>query len=816
MENVELIANIFISLYSYEKDICKINFMKDNNGKFFYFLNKDWVDNVKNYLCFNTIKNDIKNKKINENNLRKDKKYKDLIKAKVTSKIKNKFPENLMDEKIINSSFLKYENKSQKISTFYYSECSIIQQKYFKPLHNLFKKNNIKFKCNKTIFWKDTIIIEINYCTFEVFKKDKDLFLTPHFLLLFKKSDFYFDKFLYYESLENFLVKENIEPKNVKNDKNVIIYNLSKDSTKNLGKLIDLSKSFKINEMNINQSLPSFEVNQKKMLEKFAQDNYELKQTIEANKNMMVESINKNNALEKKLKEKDIIINNIKNQYENQINQKNQEIQQLNQKYNQKLNEKDILINNLKNQYENQLNQKNQEIQQLKTTINQNQNNNFNQNQINNPNPNQINQNLVNINQINQYQMIVPIQPQKPKQKYIILPTFTKIPKKGLVNIGSTCYMNATLQCFSQTAALTDYFLNPKHKEIIVKGKFNYNPSGMRLAKEYYDVVTNLWDINGIKYYEPKNFKKVLGTLNTLFEKMEASDAKDMIVFFLEQIHKEINLVKLPAVNDQNIPLNQYNRDSMLNHFVNEFSNTNKSIISDHFFIITETTQKCQNCKNHNVPNYICYNYNIQNVFIFPLEEIRKFRDNRLMNMMMGFMPQMGMGMMQNMNFNMMMPMMMQNMGMNNIVSMDDCFEFNQKEDLMQGENCIYCNLCNQNSESLYGNKILTLPNILIMILNRGKDNMYNVNLNITPEIDLTKFVLNANEQYLYSIYGVITHKGPSGQAGHFIASCKSPIDGKWYQYNDAIVNDIVDFNKEVLNTPTPYILFYERKENNQ
>ena len=816
MENVELIADIFISLYSYEKDIPKNNFMKDNNGKFFYFLNKDWVDNVKNYLCFNTIKNDIKNKKINENNLRKDKKYKDLIKAKVTSKIKNKFPENLMDEKIINPSFLKYENKSQKISTFYYSECSIIQQKYFKPLHNLFKKNNIKFKCNKTIFWKDTIIIEINYCTFEVFKKDKDLFLTPHFLLLFKKSDFYFDKFLYYESLENFLVKENIEPKNVKNDKNVIIYNLSKDSTKNLGKLIDLSKSFKINEMNINKSLPSFEVNQKKMLEKYAQENYELKQSIEANKNMMVESINKNNNLEKKLKEKDIIINNITNKYENQINQKNQEIQQLNQKYNQKLNEKDILINNLKNQYENLINQKNQEIQQLKTTINQNQNNNFNQNQINNPNPNQINQNLVNINQINQYQMIVPVQPQKPKQKYIILPTIKQTPKKGLVNIGSTCYMNATLQCFSQTAALTDYFLNPKHKDIIVKGKFNYNPSGMRLAKEYYDVVTNLWNINGIKYYEPKNFKKVLGTLNTLFEKMEASDAKDMIVFFLEQIHKEINLVKLPVVNDQNIPLNQYNRDSMLNHFVNEFSNTNKSIISDHFFIITETTQKCQNCKNHNVPNYICYNYNIQNVFIFPLEEIRKFRDNRLMNMMMGFMPQMGMGMMQNMNFNMMMPMMMQNMGMNNIVSMDDCFEFNQKEDLMQGENCIYCNLCNQNSESLYGNKILTLPNILIMILNRGKDNMYNVNLNITPEIDLTKFVLNANEQYVYSIYGVITHKGPSGQAGHFIASCKSPIDGNWYQYNDAIVNDIVDFNKEVLNTPTPYILFYERKENNQ
>ena len=418
------------------------------------------------------------------------------------------------------------------------------------------------------------------------------------------------------------------------------------------------------------------------------------------------------------------------------------------------------------------------------------------------------------INQFNQFQINIPQQPKRSIKKYKILPTYKETPKKGLVNIGSTCYMNATLQCFSQTAPLTDYFLEPTHKNIIVNGPFEINSSGLRLAKEYYNVVTNLWNINGIKYYEPKNFKKVLGTLNTLFEKMEASDAKDMIVFFLEQIHKEINLIKLPVINNQNIPFNQYNRDSMLNHFVNEFKNTNKSIISDNFFIVTETTQKCQNCKNHNVPNYICYNYNIQNVFIFPLEEIRKYRDSQLMNMNMGFMPQMGMGMIPNMNFNMMLPMMMQNMGMNNIVSMDDCFNFNQKEDLMQGENCIYCNLCNQNSESLYGNKILSLPNILIMILNRGKDNMYNVNLNITQEIDLTKFVLNANEKYIYSIYGVITHKGPSGQAGHFIASCKSPIDGKWYQYNDAMVNDIVDFNKEVANSPTPYILFYERKQN--
>ena len=32
----------------------------------------------------------------------------------------------------------------------------------------------------------------------------------------------------------------------------------------------------------------------------------------------------------------------------------------------------------------------------------------------------------------------------------------------GLNNIGATCFMNSTLQCLSQTKALTDYFLQKK------------------------------------------------------------------------------------------------------------------------------------------------------------------------------------------------------------------------------------------------------------------------------------------------------------------------------------------------------------------
>ena len=70
-----------------------------------------------------------------------------------------------------------------------------------------------------------------------------------------------------------------------------------------------------------------------------------------------------------------------------------------------------------------------------------------------------------------------------------------------------------------------------------------------------------------------------------MFVGVGKSDAKDMILFFLEQIHKEINLVQ--PKHPPNFMVNQYNREIMLNYFVNEFKNNYRSIISDNFFIIS-------------------------------------------------------------------------------------------------------------------------------------------------------------------------------------------------------------------------------------
>ena len=62
-----------------------------------------------------------------------------------------------------------------------------------------------------------------------------------------------------------------------------------------------------------------------------------------------------------------------------------------------------------------------------------------------------------------------------------------------------------------------------------------------------------------------------------------------------------------------------------------------------------------------------------------------------------------------------------------------------------------------------------------------------------------------------YELYAVLTHLGSSDMSGHFIAFCYSIIDKVWYKFNDAMVDEVKDFQKEVHDYGEPYILFYQR-----
>jgi len=105
---------------------------------------------------------------------------------------------------------------------------------------------------------------------------------------------------------------------------------------------------------------------------------------------------------------------------------------------------------------------------------------------------------------------------------------------------------------------------------------------------------------------------------------------------------------------------------------------------------------------------------------------------------------------------------------------------------------------------------LITSPNYLIIDLNRGKGRQFNVKINLGEYLDINKFLYLKGKKDIpsfYEIIGIVTNFVPSNMSRHFIAFCKSFVDGKWYKYNDAIVSPS-SFN-EAKNTGVPYILFY-------
>ena len=148
-------------------------------------------------------------------------------------------------------------------------------------------------------------------------------------------------------------------------------------------------------------------------------------------------------------------------------------------------------------------------------------------------------------------------------------------------------------------------------------------------------------------------------------------------------------------------------------------------------------------------------------------------------------------------------------------VTLENCFENDQEVEILSGQNQIFCNNCKRMSDASTGNKMFTSPEVMTIILNRGKGLEFQVEFEYPLFLNIDKYVIDKsqNNNNNYELICVLTHLGPSGMAGHFIAFCKSPNDGKWYCYNDATVTEIDNptENDDGEFESVPYVLFYQR-----
>ena len=299
------------------------------------------------------------------------------------------------------------------------------------------------------------------------------------------------------------------------------------------------------------------------------------------------------------------------------------------------------------------------------------------------------------------------------------------------------------------------------------------------MSNEFFIVLQNLWNRkNNKKSYAPYSFKNVLSKENPLFAGIQANDSKDLINFLLERFHEELNEAKIQQNNTYLInQVDQLDENKMLNIFLNEIKSKYYSIISNLFYGIMENKIKCQSCQN------IKYSFNICYFLDFPLEQVNKYCFNK--------------GLRNNISTSNKIP----------DVNLYECFNYFRNSFSMTGDNQIYCNICNIYCDALYEKNLYSLPNFLIINLNRGRGAVYECKVNFPEKLNLLNYVVQKENTYL-ELYAVISHIGPSSMGGHKVAYCKHHIDNQWYKYNDSIVTPCTEINE--YKEGMPYILFYK------
>ena len=550
-----------------------------------------------------------------------------------------------------------------------------------------------------------------------------------------------------------------------------------------LNKIYFMEKNIKTN---IQKYLNELQVNMKKLKE----DNIK--------KNIEIEKLkNENNRKEK--------IKNIEISKDNEINK--EEIKTLKEKLakiqkelesekqlNLKLNEENKVLRKKEFEYEKKQKDLNIEINQLKELFNKRneenkniQKDNMNSNDLKleqiikeNKNINQIQNNQIISSNEDNYNIFI-------KNENLIKTDiiFEFIKKKesikdkkknssntpiliGQNDIGGFHFMNAVLQCLSQTKILTDYFLDEQNNNEIINNSIAIiNKNSPQLSPAYLKLIQNLWKEKGQKNFSPTYFKNLIEKMCPNLGNDSHFNCKDLLLFILEQMHKELN--KQTNNNNQKniIILNEPIENKAFNSFYDNFIKET-SIIKSYFYGVMEDTEECL---ISNINDNIFYKFRTFNSIIFELEEFKRIKKNN--------------------------------------ITIDECFKSYICNKIHTEQSKNLCNICNGQCYRTFNSQIFITPYFLILILDRGKGKAFDIKVNFNENLDISNYVKQKENNQNYKLYAVITQIDKTGEK--FAASCKSLINNEWNRFNDSEVKPIINFKNEVIKYETPIILFYSK-----
>lgn len=111
----------------------------------------------------------------------------------------------------------------------------------------------------------------------------------------------------------------------------------------------------------------------------------------------------------------------------------------------------------------------------------------------------------------------------------------------GIQNHGNTCFMNAVLQCLSNTDVFTGYFVTKQHKQDLKSRGFSkkFSNSKSDLTEQLGTLLECIWS----NTYSPdvsNTFKSTVGKYNNQYKGSSQHDAQEFLLWLLDSINEEL------------------------------------------------------------------------------------------------------------------------------------------------------------------------------------------------------------------------------------------------------------------------------------
>ncbi|KAJ3397704.1 hypothetical protein HDU92_004120 [Lobulomyces angularis] len=164
----------------------------------------------------------------------------------------------------------------------------------------------------------------------------------------------------------------------------------------------------------------------------------------------------------------------------------------------------------------------------------------------------------------------------------------------GLLNSGTTCYMNSIIQCLATYPYFVDYFLSGTYlQHINVVSKFS---SKGEIARKFCLLLEKLNDEHSTPFF-PYEFSNAVVKYSNLFDATMQHDSQEFLNWLLDNLHEDVNLIKTKPYVEMDDYDGSIKDEEVAKIFWDAHVKRNDSLIVDHFYGQYKSKMTCTVCR---------------------------------------------------------------------------------------------------------------------------------------------------------------------------------------------------------------------------